>query len=98
MLAAQCWCDDETKDRVMDPALAEAFAKRLAILVKRIAIWKEIAKEANRVILLYQRWEQAGDIEIEKDVDIDPESMLIEASFAAQSFSEKWKNYDKSNH
>ena len=28
--AAQCWCDDETKDRVMDPALAEAVAKRIA--------------------------------------------------------------------
>lgn len=30
MIAAQCWCDDETKDRVMDPVLAEAFAKRIA--------------------------------------------------------------------
>ena len=28
-LAAQCWCDDETKDRVMDPALCEAVAKRI---------------------------------------------------------------------
>ncbi|HEY0548176.1 MAG TPA: hypothetical protein VGF13_01165 [Verrucomicrobiae bacterium] len=29
-LAAQCWCDDETKDRVMDPPLAEAVARRIA--------------------------------------------------------------------
>ena len=29
-LAAQCWCDDETSDRVMDPELAEAVAKRIA--------------------------------------------------------------------
>lgn len=28
--AAQCWCDEETKDRVMDPVLAEAIAKRIA--------------------------------------------------------------------
>ena len=27
--AAQCWCDEETKDRVMDPALCEAVAKRI---------------------------------------------------------------------
>jgi hypothetical protein len=30
MIAAQCWCDDETKDRVMDPPLAEAVARRIA--------------------------------------------------------------------
>jgi len=29
-IAAQCWCDDETKHIIMEPALAEAFAKRLA--------------------------------------------------------------------
>jgi hypothetical protein len=29
-IAAQCWCDPETQDRVMDPALATAFANRLA--------------------------------------------------------------------
>ena len=28
--AAQCWCDPETEDRVMDVALAEAVAKRIA--------------------------------------------------------------------
>lgn len=29
-VAAQCWCDEETKDRVMDHALAEAVARRIA--------------------------------------------------------------------
>jgi len=28
-IAAQCWCDDNTSDRVMDIELALAFAKRL---------------------------------------------------------------------
>ena len=28
-IAAQCWCDEETKDREMDVALATAFAKRI---------------------------------------------------------------------
>ena len=28
-LAAQCWCDDETKNIVMNTQLAVAFAKRL---------------------------------------------------------------------
>lgn len=36
-LAAQCWCDPETRDRVMDAELAEAFAKRLAPLLLKIA-------------------------------------------------------------
>jgi hypothetical protein len=30
LIAAQCWCDDETKDIEMDAPLAEAFAKRIA--------------------------------------------------------------------
>jgi hypothetical protein len=28
-IAAQCWCDKETEHLVMDPVLAEAFAKRI---------------------------------------------------------------------
>ena len=28
--AAQCWCDPETQDKVMDPLLCEAVAKRIA--------------------------------------------------------------------
>lgn len=33
MLAAQCWCDEETKDRVLDPPLVEAIARRIAFLM-----------------------------------------------------------------
>jgi len=40
-LAAQCWCDPETKDRVMDVDLAEAVAKR-------IAAWMDSAAEFAR--------------------------------------------------
>ena len=39
--AAQCWCDEETKDRVMDPPLAEAVAKR-------IAAWMDAAAQFSR--------------------------------------------------
>lgn len=39
--AAQCWCDPETQDRVMDTALAEAFAKR-------IASWMDTSAQAYR--------------------------------------------------
>lgn len=28
--AAQCWCDEENKSTVMDPALAESVARRIA--------------------------------------------------------------------
>ena len=52
----------------------------------------EQVKEARRVIALYRRWEQAADIECDNpDSDIDSGSMLIEASFAAQEFIEKWE-------
>lgn len=40
-IAAQCWCDDETQDRVMDPQLAESVAKR-------IAAWMDTAAQAQR--------------------------------------------------
>jgi hypothetical protein len=35
MLAAQCWCDQETRHKVMDEELCEAFARRLAPYVQR---------------------------------------------------------------
>jgi len=40
-IAAQCWCDEETQDREMDVALAEAVAKR-------IAAWIETAAQNQR--------------------------------------------------
>ncbi len=40
-MAAQCWCDDETKHIVMDTALAEAIAKR-------IAAWMDTAADFAR--------------------------------------------------
>jgi len=36
-LAAQCWCDPETSDRVMDPELAEAVARRIACWIETAA-------------------------------------------------------------
>lgn len=32
IIAAQCWCDDDTKDIPIDPALAEAFARRILVI------------------------------------------------------------------
>lgn len=53
----------------------------------------EQVKEARRVIGLYQRWEQASDIECDDpDSDVDSGTMLIEASFAAVAFVEKWES------
>lgn len=46
-LAAQCWCDDETKDREMDTVLAEAVAKR-------IAAWMETSAKAERGLHYYR--------------------------------------------
>jgi hypothetical protein len=45
--AAQCWCDPETSDRVMDTQLAEAVAKR-------IAAWMDTAAQAQRNVDYYR--------------------------------------------
>ena len=47
-VAAQCWCDDETKDLVMIPRLAEAFARRLDS-------WMRIAAQHCRNELFYRQ-------------------------------------------
>lgn len=46
-IAAQCWCDESTKDRIMDVDLCEAVAKR-------IAIWMDTAAQAHRGIDYYR--------------------------------------------
>ena len=46
-IAAQCWCDEETKDREMDSILAEAVARR-------IAPWMEVAAQSQRKVDYYR--------------------------------------------
>ncbi len=36
-IAAQCWCDEETKGRVMDPVLCESVALRIAAWMSEAA-------------------------------------------------------------
>lgn len=36
-IAAQCWCDPETEKEVMNPALAEAVARRIAAWMDTVA-------------------------------------------------------------
>jgi hypothetical protein len=44
-IAGQCWCDPETKDKVMDVQLAEAFAKRLApLMVHHVTVARAIER------------------------------------------------------
>lgn len=38
-IAARCWCDDETGDRVMDEKLATAFAKRVHAMLTLIRLY-----------------------------------------------------------
>lgn len=40
-IAAKCWCDDETKNTVMDTVLAE-------VVAKRIAAWMDTAAQIQR--------------------------------------------------
>lgn len=43
MVAAQCWCDDENKSTVMDPALAESVARRIAAWMDTAAMFSRNA-------------------------------------------------------
>ena len=52
-IAAQCWCDDDTQHLVMEPALCEAFARRLAAWMRTGAqharneeYWRDRARAA----------------------------------------------------
>ena len=46
-LAAQCWCDDANKNKVMDVDLAESAARR-------IAAWMDTAAQAYRDVEYYR--------------------------------------------
>ncbi len=53
-IAAQCWCDEETSHLVMEPALAEAVARRVAAWMqtgaqhaRNEAYWRERALKAE---------------------------------------------------
>ena len=50
-IAAQCWCDPETSHIVMDPALANAFAKRLARQMEEIDKLVRQINELNKQLL-----------------------------------------------
>ena len=43
-IAARCWCTEKTQDRVMDPELAEEFAKVIETFANRLEYaWTVIA-------------------------------------------------------
>ena len=60
-IASQCWCDPETSHIVMNPALANAFAKRLASKMEEIDKLKRQLTELNKQLVndlnkqLYER-------------------------------------------
>lgn len=58
-IAAQCWCDPETEQKIMDPVLAEAVAKRIALWMetgarhaKNEEYWRERATKAEAIAAL----------------------------------------------
>lgn len=50
MLAAQCWCDDDTSNRVMDVVLAEAVARRTADVMSTAAQHLQLARSYRDVL------------------------------------------------
>ena len=63
--------------------------KRLKVAYAKLS---EQVKEARRVITLYRRWEHASDVECRVGDDADTSDMLIQASFAAEDFVDKWES------
>lgn len=62
-LAAQCWRDKETEDRAMDVVLAEAFAKRIAVLMDTATILQQ------KIDFYYGLIARCGDVFTEPDED-----------------------------
>lgn len=52
--AAQCWCDEETKNIVMDVALAVAFAKRLDEKDKQITLLWDLLDDISTAGDMYK--------------------------------------------
>lgn len=57
-IAAQAWCDSETSDRIMDPPLAIAFAKRLA---PYLALRAELAQAREEIAAIKRQAEDATE-------------------------------------
>jgi len=73
-LAAQCWCDKETENKIIDPKLADAVAKR-------IAVWMDTAAQNQRNTnyyrgLLVRCGEAIGDRAFIADDGIRQEDVL----------------------
>jgi hypothetical protein len=47
--AAQCWCQPETQDRVMDAALCEEFARLLESRVNEAVAWAEFVAARKHI-------------------------------------------------
>ena len=75
-LAAQCWGDPETENRIMDVALCEAVARR-------IVNWMEIAAQNQRNTDYYRGLlVKCGEVIGEEDVLCAKIPELVEAAFA----------------
>jgi hypothetical protein len=62
------------------------------------ASYKKLAdqlRDARKVIMLYRHWEHCSHVEFNTGDDADTDTMLMDASFAAQEFVEKWENQIK---
>lgn len=77
-IAAQCWCDDETKHLVMEPALAEAVARRVAAWMQTGAqharneeYWRDRALKAEAAPIVPQGW---------KLVPVEPTPEMVRAA------------------
>ena len=74
---------------------SESVKRELAALKLKYAELQKEARDARTVIMLYRRWQHASDVEAETGDEADTGTMLIEASFAAQDFVDKYENQIK---
>ena len=74
---------------------SESVKRELAALKLKYAELQKEARDARTVIMLYRRWQHASDVEAITGDEADTGTMLIEASFAAQDFVDKYENQIK---
>ena len=61
-----------------------------AVIVRKFEALQKRCEEAEQVIRAYRHWEHCSDVSEDEPEDDDTADMLIQASFAAQEFMEKY--------
>lgn len=86
MLAAQCWCDEETSGTEMDATLAEAVARKFAPLLADAARYRWLRDSKNAYPLFFIAQRDPNNIVVQftgELVDMNIDAMMMPNGFVS---------------